>query len=260
MKGGTLSFLGTGTSVGVPMLGCDCAVCRSADPRNHRYRCSVLFRLPGGNLLIDTPPELRLQLLREGSPPVNAVLLTHYHADHLHGLDDLRPIPFQIGGPVPLLCDAETELRVRQAFSYAFSHGAQALTAGFVPQIALRRINHEPFDVLGERVIPVPMEHGPFHVLGFRVRNLAYCTDVKEIPRSSWPLLEDLDTLILGCLRRRPHPGHLSVSEALDIIDRLQPRQAFLTHIGHELDHAELEAELPPHVRVAHDGLAVDLH
>src|SRR4051794_10365934 len=191
----TFTFLGTGTSVGVPMLGCDCPVCRSPDPRNQRYRCGVLIRTPAGNILIDTPPELRLQLLRERVGLIHSVLFTHYHADHLFGLDDLRPVPRHLGGPVPLYCTADTESKIRQTFSYAFSPSAAELPSGMVPKLVFQRIADEPFSVIGERVTPIPLLHAHFDVLGFRIGDVAYCTDVSEIPKESWKRLEGLDVL-----------------------------------------------------------------
>jgi phosphoribosyl 1,2-cyclic phosphate phosphodiesterase len=217
------------------------------------------MRLAGGNLLIDTPPELRLQLLRAATPAIHAVLLTHYHADHIHGLDDLRPIPFLIGEPVPLFCNSETEVRLRSSFSYAFGPGSDSIRQGFVPKLSIRRIDERPFEALGETITPIPLEHAHFNVYGFRVRNVAYCTDVKSIPRPSWRLLEDLDVLVLGCLRRKPHPGHLSLDEALEVVDRVRPKKTYLTHISHDLDHDELCRELPPEIAPAHDGLSFEI-
>ncbi len=237
------------------MIGCDCPVCQSEDPRNHRYRCAVLLRLPRGNILIDTPPELRLQLLREHVGVIHATLFTHYHADHLFGLDDLRPVPRLLGGPVPLYCTAEVEGKIRQAFSYAFGPAADSLPSGFVPKLVFRRITEEPFEVLGERVTPIPLIHAHFDVFGFRIGDVAYCTDVNEIPRSSWPLLEGLDVLVLDALRYRPHPAHFGLNEALDVIAQFRPRQAYLTHMSHDLDHATVSDELPPGVALAYDGL-----
>jgi phosphoribosyl 1,2-cyclic phosphate phosphodiesterase len=251
----TFIFLGTGTSVGVPMIGCDCPVCRSPDPHNHRYRCAVLIRTPEGNLLIDTPPELRLQLIRENVGVVHAVLYTHYHADHLFGLDDLRPVPHRLGGPVPLYCTAEVEGKIRTAFWYAFGPEAEGLSAGFVPKLTFRRITAEPFIVLGERVIPIPLEHAHFDVFGFRVGDVAYCTDVSRIPRDSWPKLEGLDVLVLDALRPRTHIAHFGLDDALEVIERLRPRQAYLTHTSHELEYEVTNARLPPNVRMAYDGL-----
>lgn len=254
----TFSFLGTGTSTGVPMLGCECAVCRSPDPRNNRYRCAVLIRTSQGNILIDTPPELRLQLLRERVGCVHAVLYTHYHADHLFGLDDLRPIPRLLGGPVPLYCTAEVEGKIRQSFSYAFGPAAEEMSAGYIPKLNFRRITAEPFAVLEERITPIPLLHAHFDVFGFRIGDVAYCTDVNEIPRSSWPLLEGVRVLVIDALRLRPHPAHFGLDEALDVIERLQPERAYLTHMSHELDHETLCRTLPRRVRPAHDGLSFE--
>ena len=160
----TFTFLGTGTSVGVPMVGCDCEVCRSTNPRNHRYRCAVLIGTPNGNILIDTPPELRLQLLRAKAKLVHAVLFTHFHADHLYGLDDLRPIPHRLGGPVPLYCNHEVEKKIRQVFAYAFAPEAVNVPAGYLPQLCFHRITTAPFTVLGQRVVPIPLLHAQFDV------------------------------------------------------------------------------------------------
>jgi len=169
----TFTFLGTGTSVGVPMIGCNCTTCTSSDPRNHRYRCAVLVSTPEGNILIDTPPELRLQLLRARVGLVHALLLTHYHADHLFGLDDTRPMTKVLGGPLPVWCSDETEEKVREAYSYAFDSTAERLPLGAVPKLKLHRIGSEPFTVLGQRVVPIPLLHAHFNVLGFRIDDVA---------------------------------------------------------------------------------------
>ncbi len=254
----TFTFLGTGTSAGIPMVGCECAVCRSPNPRNQRYRCAVLLRLPAGNLLIDTPPELRLQLLRARVGLVHAVLFTHYHADHLHGLDDVRPFPHRLGGPVPLYCTAEVERVIRTTFAYAFHPLAEGTPMGYLPKLAFHRITEEPFEILGERVVPIPLIHAHYNVLGFRIGDVAYCTDVNRIPDESWRLLEDLDVLVLDALRPRPHPAHFSLDEALDVIGRIKPRQAYLTHMAHDLEHEETNRRLPPGVQLAYDGLSFD--
>ena len=251
----TFVFLGTGTSVGVPMIGCDCDVCRSTNPRNHRYRCSVLIRAPLGNILIDTTPELRLQLLRENVGVIHAVLYTHYHADHLYGLDDLRPIPRHLGGPVPLYCNGETEGKIRAAFSYAFGPAAEGLPAGFIPKLVFKRITGDPFTVVGERVTPVALEHAHFDVYGFRIDDVAYCTDVSKIPAESWPRLEGLRVLILDALRYQPHIAHFSLDQALEVIEKLRPQRAYLTHMSHELDHEIVSRDLPANVELAYDGL-----
>src|SRR5262249_16007232 len=242
----TFTFLGTGTSAGVPMLGCDCAVCRSTNPRNHRYRCAVLLRLPQGNLLIDTPPELRLQLLRENVKLVHAVLFTHYHADHLFGLDDVRPFPRLLGAAIPLYCTAEVERKIREAFSYAFVRESEQLPLGYLPKLQCHRITEDPFFVLGHRVVPIPLIHAHFNVFGFRIDDVAYCTDVNKIPDESWRLLEGVRVLVLDALRPKPHPGHFSLTEALDVIQRIKPQRAYLTHMAHELEHEATNRSLPP--------------
>jgi phosphoribosyl 1,2-cyclic phosphate phosphodiesterase len=254
----TFTFLGTGTSVGIPMVGCDCAVCRSDDPRNQRYRCAVVMRVPEGNILIDTPPELRLQLLRAGIGIVHATLFTHYHADHVYGLDDLRPIPRHLGGPVPLYCTAEVERKLRQSFAYAFAPDVESLPRGFVPQLAFHRITEEPFTVLGQRIVPIPLIHAHFEVFGFRIGDVAYCTDVNKIPPESWRLLEGLRVLVLDALRFKPHPGHFNLEEALDVVSRVQPAQAYFTHMSHEIDHETVNRRLPKGVELAYDGLTFE--
>jgi phosphoribosyl 1,2-cyclic phosphate phosphodiesterase len=240
------------------MLGCDCSVCTSADRRNHRTRPSVLFTFPQGNLLIDTAPEMRLQLLRERVRQVHAIAFTHHHADHVFGLDDARLFPRGIGGPVPCYCEPSTEEYIRRVFHYAFGPGTDQWPAGFVPKLQFIRI--EPgvaFSVLGQQVLPIRLEHGSSPVLGFRVGSLAYCTDVSRIPDPSWALLQGLDVLVLDALRYEPHPTHFSLSEALEVIKALRPRRALLTHLSHSFDHGPTQAKLPPGVELAYDGLAL---
>ena len=256
---GNLVLLGTGTSVGVPALGCSCDVCTSNDPRNHRTRCSAIWGLPEGNLLIDTPPDLRQQLIREGIGLVNAVCFTHEHADHIFGLDDLRLMQFYLGHPVPLYCNDTVEQRLRKSFDYAFSN--QATThVGATPSLEFHAIGDQPFQVLETQVQPIPLKHGPrFDVLGFRIGNVAYCTDVKEIPESSWPLLEGLDTLVLSALRYDPHPTHLNLEEAMAVVQRLRPRQTYFTHCSCHLDYHTVNRSLPDHIQLAYDGLQIPL-
>ena len=254
----TLVVLGCGTSMGVPMIGCACPVCRSTNPRNSRTRPSVLLHLPAGNLLIDTGPELRLQLVRERIGLVHAVAYTHYHVDHLFGLDDARLFPAALGHPLPVLCTAETEDVIRRAFSYAFEPPPPDAPAFILPSLAFRRIGAEPFEVLGETVTPVPLVHGRFSVLGFRVGNLAYCTDVNVIPDASWPLLQGLDTLILDCLRPgESHPSHFGLTDALPVVERLRPKRTYLTHMSHKFDY-DRPPPLPPGVELAYDGLRIE--
>ncbi|MCG8449244.1 MAG: MBL fold metallo-hydrolase [Pirellulales bacterium] len=256
---GRMVFLGTGTSVGVPAIGCDCAVCTSSNPRNRRTRCGLALGLPGGNLLVDTPPDLREQLLREQIGIVHSVLYTHEHADHIFGLDDLRLMQFYLGGPVPLYCEPQVEARIHKSFDYAFQR-SDGLHRGAVPQLQINLIGLEPFEVLGAEVIPVRLAHGPnVEVLGYRFGNVAYCTDTNGIPAASMEKLRKLDVLVLDCLRREPHATHFGLAEALAVAAELAPRRTLLTHVCHELEHEALNAELPPGVELAYDGLTVPL-
>jgi phosphoribosyl 1,2-cyclic phosphate phosphodiesterase len=240
------------------MIGCACRVCTSSDPRNNRTRPSVLIKLPLGNLLVDTTPEMRIQLLRERIGQVHAIAYTHHHADHLFGLDDARLFPKHLGGPIPVFCELETEDAIRRVFPYAFHENAARIPPGGVPQLKFERVEPGvPFEVLGQSVLPVRLEHGRFRVLGFRMGALAYCTDVSRIPDESWPMLDGLDTLILDALRFQPHPTHFSLEEALAAIERLRPRRAILTHLSHAFDHSLTESALPPGVALAYDGLSL---
>ncbi|MEX2186576.1 MAG: MBL fold metallo-hydrolase [Pirellulales bacterium] len=255
---GEMVFLGTGTSVGVPMIGCGCDVCTSDDPRNNRTRCSVVFGLPDGNLLVDTTPDLRTQLLRERIGVVHAVAYTHEHADHLFGLDDLRLFQFYLGGPVPLYCEPRVEERIRRSFDYAFAEPVSP-HAGSVPKLEFRPIDERPFDLLGASVTPIRLEHGTLPVLGFRIGNVAYCTDVSRVPDASWPLLAGLDVLVLGALRHKPHVTHFSLRQAVEAGQRTGARQVLFTHMSHDLEHAATCAGLPEGMALAHDGLRVAL-
>jgi phosphoribosyl 1,2-cyclic phosphate phosphodiesterase len=237
---GQLLFLGTGTSVGVPVVGCGCVVCSGGDPRNQRTRTSVALGLPGGTLLIDTTPDLRMQLLRERLGGVDALLYTHDHVDHVYGLDEER-----------------VERRIRKAFDYAFE--TLPIPGGGLPKVTFERITSAPFDLLGVRVVPLPLRHGSFDVLGFRFGGLAYCTDTNEIPTDTWPLLEGLDTLILDCLRPERHPTHFSIDEALAVAARVAARRTLFVHMSHDIDHAAMSAGLPAGVEFAYDGLTVPL-
>lgn len=256
---GKLVFLGTGTSVGVPSLGCGCRVCTSDDPRNKRTRCSIVLGLPEGNLLVDTPPDLRTQLLRERIGIIHAVLFTHEHADHLFGLDDLRLFPFYTGQPVPLYCEEKVESRIRHSFDYAFSD-ATPTHPGATPSLIFERIATQPFVALGSPILPIRLHHGPrFRVLGFRFGNIAYCTDTHEIPTSSMSLLEGLDVLILDALRLAPHPTHLSLDEAVAIAAEVRPKRTLLTHTSHELEYRATNRSLPEGIELAYDGLRLDI-
>jgi phosphoribosyl 1,2-cyclic phosphate phosphodiesterase len=252
-------LLGTGTSNGVPMIGCHCETCESSNPQNKRTRSGVLVQAPAGNFLIDTPPELRLQLVRERIDVAHAVLFTHGHADHLFGLDDVRICSYYLKQVIPLYCESETERRIRKSFDYAFDDPYAIRHFGAVPQFSVNSIGTEPFDLLGLLVRPIRLWHGEMPILGFRINNVAFCTDVSRIPDESWPLLEGLDVLVLDALREKPHPTHFNLSQALDVVRQTRPRQAYLTHIAHTLEHEATNARLPPGVSLAYDGLRIHL-
>lgn len=254
-----MTLLGTGTSMGVPMIGCDCAVCLSGDPLNHRTRTGVHVAAPDGEFLIDTSPELRLQLTRERITSIDAVLYTHAHADHILGLDDLRVFGYKRKGPVPLYCEANVEATLRQMFSYAFVDPAVRDTWHSYPDLEFRPIGFHPFELLGLPIQPLRLMHGRLPVLGFRIRNVAFCTDVSQIPPESMALLEGLDTLVLDALWKEPHPTHFNVAQALEVIETLKPRQAFLTHVSHRLEYHKTNRSLPEHVKLAHDGLKIPI-
>lgn len=253
---GRLVFLGTGTSHGIPVLGCECQVCRSPNPKNFRTRCSVVLGLPEGNLLIDTPPELRLQLLREGIDRIHAVAYTHSHADHLFGLDDLRIFPTYLGGELPVYCEPIVEQRIRIAFDYAFDPEVQQYPAGGVPKLRFFPLHPgEELEILGKPILPIRLDHGRYEVVGFRIGKIAYCTDTSGIPSQSWPLLEGVEVLILDCLRRQPHPTHLHLEAAIQLAKKLRATRTLFTHICHDLDHDTTNASLPPGMELAYDGL-----
>lgn len=254
---GQMILLGTGTSNGVPMIGCQCPVCISSDPRNQRTRSGVLIHAPQGNILIDTPPELRIQLLREKIDLVHAAIFTHGHADHIFGLDDLRLFGYYLKEAVPLFCEQIVEERIRTSFDYAFTDPYPNVHAGATPKLSLHRITEEPFYLLGLEIRPIRLMHGKLPVLGFRLNNVAFCTDVSQIPDESWPLLEGLDVLVLDALRDKPHPTHFSLSEAVDVAYRVRPKMTYLTHVSHQLDHAETNARLPRGIELAYDGLRI---
>lgn len=256
---GEIILLGTGTSVGVPAIGCACPVCNSDDARNRRTRSSIAVGLPEGNLLVDTTPDLRSQLLREGIGVIHAALFTHEHADHVMGLDDVRLFPFYLGHAFPLYCEPPVESRIQRSFDYAFET-SEVTHQGARPDLTVHRISTELFELLGARITPIRLKHGANDVLGFRFGNVAYCTDVSEIPPESWALLEGLDVLILNALRHRPHPTHLSLDEAVAVAERLQPKRTLFTHISHELEHAETCAALPEGMDLAQDGQRVPVN
>ena len=249
-----LKFLGTGTSTGVPILTCQCTVCTSPDPHDKRTRPSVLLEYDGRAVLIDTTPDFRTQALREGMTRLDAVVFTHHHADHIMGLDDTRMFYFRQQTPIPIYADPRCMRTIRTVFAYIF---AGDYPFGGVGKLDPHLIDG-PFDLWGLKLVPVPVMHGNLAILGFRVRDMAYLTDVSEVPESSLPLLAGLDVLIIDALRHKPHPTHLSLTQALAMVERLKPRRAFFTHIAHELGHKQTNSVLPANVRLAYDGLKVE--
>lgn len=248
-------MLGSGTSTGVPTIGCHCDVCTSADPRDNRLRPSVMFSYNGKNVVIDTTPDFRTQMLRAKVQRLDALLLTHAHADHIMGLDDVRPYNFRQAGPIPMYGSPETLASVRNCFKYIFSTQAIEST---IPKIEARELDDAPFDVFGAKVTPVKLKHGKsLDVLGFRIHNSAYLTDHSDIPEESLEKLHGLDVLFLDALRYKPHPTHSTVDRSLKYVEQLAPRMAYFTHICHDLSHARAESMLPPNVRLAYDGLEI---
>jgi len=253
----SLILLGTGTSVGVPVIGCHCETCTSGNPRNQRTRTGVCVLAPEGPFLIDTPPELRLQLVRERIDLVHAAVYTHSHADHIFGLDDLRICGHRLGRAIDLYCEADVERQLRMAFNYAFAPPDPDAHKFAIPRLAFQRIGTEPFELLGLEVQPIRLLHGKLPVLGFRIGDVAFCTDVSEIPDESRPLLEGLDVLILDALRDSPHPTHFSVPQALEVVEQFRPRRTCFTHISHGLEYDETNRRLPDGVELAWDGLRI---
>ncbi|MFO0976408.1 MAG: MBL fold metallo-hydrolase [Planctomycetaceae bacterium] len=253
-------ILGTGTSIGVPVVGCECKVCQSNNPRNRRMRSGVLVRAPYGEFVIDAGPELRLQLVRERAKLVRAAIMTHAHADHIMGMDDLRIFGYRLDAAVPIYCEQDVEQSIRQTFSYAFTDPETHAHKYAAPRLQFERVADQvPFRLLGMTVLPLRMKHGRLPILSYRFGNVAFCTDVSTMPASSKEHLRGLDVLVLNALRKEPHPTHLHLDAALNLIHQLQPKQAWLTHMSHEVDYEDLERELPPHVRPAYDGLRIPI-
>jgi phosphoribosyl 1,2-cyclic phosphate phosphodiesterase len=246
--------LGSGTSHGVPVPGCDCVVCRSANPKNKRFRASIIFRYGGKNVLVDTATDFRSQAVANDVRAVDAVLFTHSHADHIYGLDDLRAYS-QRQGPIRCFADEETAATLRRAFEYIFVGKNEG---GGIPEIGLNVIKG-PFDLFGRTIQPIEIRHGRRTILGFRAGRAAYLTDCSGIPPQSMPLLDDLELLIITGLRWEPHATHFSVGQALEVVKAVRPGRTLLTHICHRLEHEATNAALPTGVELAYDGMVVEV-
>jgi len=250
----TLTVLGSGTSMGVPTIGCSCAVCRSTDPHDRRTRPSVLIEYSGKFVLIDTTPDFREQAIREGIHQLDAVLYTHTHADHILGIDDLRPLSFRRSSGIPLYARPEAAEFLRNMFRYIFDANYKF---GGIAKVELRTINGV-MELFGARFEPVTVIHGDAEIYGYRFGSAAYLTDHSEIPEASFNQLQDLDILFLDALRDKPHPTHSTVENSLRIVQRLQPKRAFFTHICHDLPHEATNARLPDTVRLSYDGMKLE--
>ena len=256
MTNARITVLGSGTSAGVPVIGCTCAVCQSTDARDKRLRPSIYVDVPGRTgILVDTTPDLRQQALTYGITRVDAVLFTHSHADHIMGLDDIRRFNWMQQAPIPCYATADAWHGIRRTFHYIFD--GLPREGGGIPKIEPRQIDG-PFAVAGVRIVPVPLLHGRAPILGFRFGSFAYLTDCSSIPGESWPLVSGVDTLVIDALRDKKHATHFTVAEALDAIARIGPRRAYLTHMAHDLGHAQTNARLPAGVELAYDGLVLD--
>lgn len=258
-----LTFLGTGTSAGIPMIGCDCQVCTSTDSRDKRTRCSVVIRYGDTQVLVDTTPELRLQAVACGIKRVDAVVYTHAHADHIMGLDDVRRFNAVLnngqGGPLDVWAEPKAFSQILQCFGYAFQRPDPASML-FRPHLVPRDIEvFKPFVINGVEWLPVPLVHGKVEVMGLRVGNLAYCTDVNHISDESMEKLYGLDVLILDALQWRKHATHFTVEEALEVVGKLKPKRTYFTHIAHGLGHVETTKLMPEGVFLAYDGLRIQV-
>jgi phosphoribosyl 1,2-cyclic phosphate phosphodiesterase len=251
-----IRVLGSGTSSGVPTIGCSCAVCHSSDPRDTRLRPSILISSPERNIIIDTTPDFRAQVLLAGIQRLDAIVYTHGHADHILGLDDVRPFNYHQGGRIPIYASHSAFAVIERVFAYVFDNRERKTS---IPQLDVNLIDETPFDVLGLRFEPIPLTHGKDTIFGFRFGNVAYLTDHSEIPEASLERLHGLDVLFLDALRHKPHPTHSTVELSVSTALRLQPKRTYFTHMCHDVGHAATEALLPPNIFLAYDGLEIDV-
>jgi phosphoribosyl 1,2-cyclic phosphate phosphodiesterase len=257
----SLTSLGSGTSMGVPTLGCDCRVCTSSDSRDFRLRPSAAVVWPSPenshHVIIDTGPDFRTQAINHRIDNVDAVLYTHSHADHILGMDDLRPLSFKSKERIPLYADDHTAAVLESIFAYTFSEDSQYKLRA---RVQLNRLNGtDSIEIFGARFQRIPLQHGHMETGGYRIGNAAYLTDMNSIPDSSLALLEGVDAVVIDALRERAHPSHANVEEAIAWVDKIGARRAWFTHMSHEILHAEVETTLPPHIRLAYDGLVIPI-
>ena len=251
-----VTFLGTGTSMGIPMIGCHCDTCLSSDPHDKRLRTSVWIHKNEKHIIIDTGIDFRQQALRHRIPSIDAVLFTHHHVDHIFGLDELRPINFLQKKTVQIFGTSETREQLRRVYPYVFEAGN---CPSDVPKIEYQCFGNNRFTFENIEITPIPLYHGKLPVMGFRIDNFAYCTDVSRIPKSSYERLENLDVLVLGALRDSPHPTHFTLNEAVEEARRIAARQTYFVHMSHELSHKEMVSRLPGNMKPAFDGLKISL-
>lgn len=251
-----INFLGTGTSQAVPVIGCDCPVCKSTNPKDHRLRTSVLVELDDQNILIDIGPDFRQQMLRSGIDDIDAILLTHEHADHIGGFDDIRPINFKWKKTIPMFGLPRTIASVKSMYHYAFAKDPYP----GVPRIELEPVNTESFDLNGQEVEALPLKHGSLDILGFKINDFVYITDANAIPDETLDRITSCDTLVINALRESDHRSHFSLSEAIEQIKIIQPKSAFIIHMSHRMGkHDDVETRLPQNVYLAYDGLSIDI-
>ena len=250
-----IKFLGTGTSTGIPVIGCDCEVCTSSNPKNRRLRASAFIEVNGTKILIDTGPDIRRQLLDSQIKDIDAVLYTHSHYDHVSGLDDLRPISMFNSKALPLYAKNDVFDHLSRVFVHIFDKPTQI--GGGITSIEKHEIFDKTFDINGVKIIPIPVKHGILDIIGYRIDDFAYITDASEIPEKSLELLKGLKYLVLNALRYREHSTHFNISQAVEMAEIIKPEQTYFTHIAHAIKHDETNLELPEGIALAYDGMEI---